>query len=151
MHSFGVRFQPLLTRWAAAAVLLTCSSAQAVNGNCEFRVVGTLTMNFTIDPSVDLPVVASVMPGQPAEIGNCRSVTMSVTADGGSNWLDGRRHLAQAGGGLIPYTLTPPPAMTAPGNNRWVPLVITGTIAPADFQNARAGIYSDRVVITVSP
>jgi hypothetical protein len=95
-------------------------------------------------------VVGSITAGQVARIGDCRNVTMSVTADQGQNFSGGRR-LARAGGGFIAYSLTLPAGQPAPGNNQYVPLVITGIIAPAAFQNAVAGVYSDRVVITVSP
>ena len=153
MHHPVVRRRPLLARCAATvAVLLACTSAQAVNGNCEFRVVGTMSMSFgTIDPSSTTAAIATITPGQVAQIGSCRNVTMSVTADQGRNFSGSRRLALGAGAAFIPYSLTLPANRPGPGNNNWVDLEITGTIAPADFQNAPAGVYSDSVVITVSP
>ena len=137
---------------AMAACLVPCHPAWANNGACMFRVVGTMTLAFgSIDPSSAANVVASITPATVAQIGDCKSVTMSITADNGQNFSGGRR-MAKAGGtDFIPYSLTLPPNQAAPGNNRYVGLVITGTITPAAFQNAGAGDYSDSVIITVSP
>lgn len=135
----------------AAAPFLVAGPALALNGSCEFRTVGTITLPFgNINPSASTNVVASITPGQMAEIGRCKDVTMSVTADQGQNFSGGRR-MARAGGGFIAYSLTLPAGQAAPGNGQYVPLVITGIIAPAAYQNAVAGFYSDSVVITVSP
>ncbi|HZY19762.1 MAG TPA: spore coat protein U domain-containing protein [Ramlibacter sp.] len=136
----------------AAALLLASAGAEARNGTCLFRTNGTMTMGFgTINPSATTNVVASITTGNVAQIGDCRGVTMAVTADDGSNFSGSRRMANAARTDFIPYALTLPANRTGPGNNNYVDLVITGTVTPAGFQNARAGAYTDRVVITVSP
>lgn len=145
--------RPVLAQLALAlGLLLSCGFAQANNGTCLFAARGTMTLGFgTIDPSSTTNAVATLTPGAVAQIGDCKGVTMTVTADNGSNY-NGSRQLADAArANFIAYSLTLPAPQPGPGNNRYVPLVITGTITPASFQNAPAGAYSDSVVITVSP
>lgn len=135
-----------------AAGLLLSGAALAKNNKCLFQAVGTMTLDFgTIDPSSSASAVATVTPGTVATIGDCTNGTMAVTADNGSNFSGGRRLADTAKANFIAYTLTLPASQPRPGNATYVPLLITGTILPADFQNAPAGGYSDSVVITVSP
>jgi spore coat protein U-like protein len=148
--------------WLLAAL----APAAAANGNCLFRVNGSLSLAFgALDPSVASNVVQSVTVGSvnSDQVGNCRTGSMTVTVGNGANFASGTRRLRN-GTNYIPYTLSSPPtapwtgsttgpwSRARPGNGTYVAMpTISGTILGTDYVNAAAGAYSDTVVITLSP
>ena len=141
-----------LTCYAAAGALLSlllCPTAFANGGSCGFKVAGNLQLNFgTLDPSsgvaVTRPVVAATVGSD--QVGSCNNVSMTVQARTGSVL-----ELTNGSGGIIPYTLTTFSA-PAPGNNTYTQLVLQGTVPPANYQNAPAGIYTQsNVFLDISP
>jgi spore coat protein U-like protein len=139
---------------SAGGLLFFCSALHAADVNCSFSANGTMGLSFgTIDPSSGGPVVSSVTAGAVAEVGECKNFTMSVTADNGLNiGPSGSRRMRNAAGtSFIPYALTMPANRPMPGNGRYVPVGITGTITAADYENAMVGSHSDSVIVTVAP
>ena len=141
----------------------------AANANCFFQTTGgILTLAFgNLDPSLASTVVATLSVGSANadRVGDCRpaSQTMTVTPGNGANFSGGFRRL-KSGANFIPYSLSSPPTApwtgttagpwtrSRPGNGVFVPLpAVTGTILGPDYINAAAGVYSDTVVLTVTP
>jgi hypothetical protein len=129
--------------------LVLCHPVFAKNRACKFQVTSDLKLNFgVIDPSsvapVSAPVVAVTVGSDQA--GDCKKLTMTVAARTGTVL-----QLTNGTGGVIPYSLTTF-TTAAPGNNKYSQVVLQGTITPANFQNAPAGLYSQsNVVLDVSP
>jgi spore coat protein U-like protein len=106
----------------------------------------------SLDPSSGATVNATVAAAtlQADEAGDCRNVTLSISADNGQNFSGGSRRLSN-GTDFIAYTLALPVSYAAPGNNRWLTYSFSGSITGTAYQNASAGSYSDTVVLSVSP
>jgi len=112
-----------------------------------------MTLAFgAIDPSSTTSKTASVTTTI-ACIGN-QPATFSITTDSGQHELGTGNFRMQNGAvatEFLPYSLSISPASaTVPQfTNRLI--TITGTIAPAQFQNVRFGSYADTVAITLNP
>lgn len=151
MHLTMPRFVSLTATLLAMAVLLgTATPAQAKGNQCFFQVKG-LSMSFgALTPGSGISAVAPLMGIQTA--GDCASGhTLTISGDNGLNH-NGRRNLKNAAGHLIPYTLNGlPQSFSGPGNGTYAPFNFSGLILWADYADATAGIYSDRVIISVDP
>lgn len=114
-----------------------------------FQTAGNLQLNFgALDPSsgatATSPVVAATLGSD--LVGDCKMLTMTVNARSGTVL-----QLTNGSGGVIPYTLTTFTA-PAPGNNKYVQLVLQGTIQPANYQNAPGGVYvQNNVFLDITP
>ncbi|MBE7939695.1 spore coat protein U domain-containing protein [Ramlibacter aquaticus] len=148
----------LLTPGARAAAVsllaiacLVAPPAYALNGTCTFEAKGLALSFGTLDPSsnttVTAPAAAATLHAD--QVGSCRGVTMMFSADNGLNF-NGSRQMTN-GTDFIPYSITLPASQPAPGNNKWITLIINGSVLGGSYQNASAGNYSDTVMITVSP
>lgn len=135
----------------AISMGLCGAPAFARNGSCAFQAKGLALSFGTLDPSsgvtVTAPAAAATLNADQA--GDCRRVTMVFSADNGLHFNGSRR--MSNGTDTIPYSLTLPASQTAPGNNKYIRFVISGTVQPSAYQNASAGQYSDSVTITVTP
>ena len=84
--------------------------------------------------------------------GNVASLVV-IVVDGGLSPTGGGvrqlRHTTVATE-LIPYALTVSPQVISIPKNTDQTIDITGSIAPADFQSAAAGSYSDTVVLSIN-
>ena len=141
---------------AAIACLLGMPSPAAANGNnCRFEARG-LSMSFgNLDPSnavgKTVPVAAATL--QADRWGECiSSNTMTLAGGNGQNFSGGSRNMRNAAGDLIPYNLVGlPQSRTAPGNNTFVTFTFNGTLNATAYQNASMGLYTDTVLISVTP
>ena len=123
-----------------------------VQGTCKFFTpVQTLSFG-TIDPSS-----TAALTGSGATVSyKCTKGTLAtgVTLGNGLNFLSGSRRMGN-GTDFIPYTLSlTGGAATGGGFGSGVAasaLTFTGGVAVADFQNVSAGLYSDTVVMTLTP
>jgi len=133
----------------AASTTHTLDVSASVNGVCRFDGPGPTALAFgAIDPTSTSAVTAT------ADVNfKCTSGTTSSISKAGANDSGGHR-LKDAGTNYIPYTAT----MTgdaqagtgfAAGQEKMV--TIDGSIAPADFQNAVAGPYTDTLTLTITP
>ena len=52
---------------------------------------------------------------------------------------------------FMAYSLSLSPAAATIVKNTTQNITVSGTVVPADFQNAAAGAYSDTVVLTLDP
>lgn len=138
----------LLAAWLAGPAL-------ARDSVCQFQASGTLTLAFaTLDPSAAAAATATATAGtvQQRSVGDCQ-VALAVGIQSSANF-DGVNHRLRhsAGADYIPYTISvsyggPMP----PGNNRYYPITVQGSIAASSYVNATAGTYSDSVVVQVTP
>ena len=149
---------------AAAALLLfvrtdICEAQYAVQAsatilsknNCSFTTT-TGTLNFpAIDPSSSSNVSGSVLLTFSCN-GSGNPVVYSITSDDGLHKLGtGQPQMANTGAtAFLAYALNTPISGSTPKNTS-TNVTITGTITPAQFQNALATSYADTVVLTVSP
>jgi hypothetical protein len=121
--------------------------------NCRFNDAGPSTLAFgAIDPTSASPATASTGIGFRCT-GSSALATFFVASDDG---------LYQTGPGqprmrhntvtteFLRYSLNLPATGSVPKNTAQT-LTVVGTIAPADFANARAGTFADSVVLTISP
>lgn len=152
--------------WLVAALLLVFGApARADTGqlvvsavvlsksNCKFRSSAT-ALNFgTIDPSSGSQATASTTV-QIKCAGSASSATYSIQAgDGLYSTGPGLRRVRNTTTTteFMPYTLSLSPASATIPKNAAQTITVSGTIAPADFQNAAVGGYSDTVVLTLNP
>lgn len=144
--------------WALVIALGAGTVHAQGNGNgvdlmCEFRARG-LSLNFgALNPSsgANVTAMASAATMNADQAGDCTGMAMTITGDSGQNFLLTRRLRNAATGDFIAYTLTLPGALTAPGNNRYTAFTLQGSIQGTDYANASAGLYSDSVLITITP
>ena len=143
----------LITGCMACVLAASLSPAFAADKKCNFQATG-LSLSFgTLDPSSGAPVNAlfAVVGLNANAVGDCDAVSMVMSGDNGL-WFDGNRRMRNARGDFIPYTLSVPSnAVPGPGNNKYLPFVISGVIAGSAYANASAGNYTDTVIISVTP
>jgi spore coat protein U-like protein len=140
---------------AAGSHVLGISAIVVSAGNCRFNNAGPSALAFgAIDPSSGANSTASVNIDYKCSGGGAApTITWAVTSDDGlyktAPNSPRMRHTVNAGA-YLKYTLNTPLSGTSPKNVNQT-LTVTGTVAPADFQNALAGAYADTVVLTIAP
>jgi len=131
---------------AVGAVVLSAS-------NCKFRSGAGSVLPFgAINPASLTNATASVTLVIRCQ-GSAATASYAVTAnDGlyGTGPGQPRMRHAVTPTEFLPYTLNTPLSGTTP-KGADTNVVITGTITPAQFQNALAGAFSDTVVLTLLP
>jgi spore coat protein U-like protein len=138
---------------AIAALGMGTAPAFAADGSCTFRGGGAALGFATLDPSAAATVTVPITLGT-LEVGDCnpKNQTLTITADNGENFGAGSRRMANGSGSYIAYSLSGLP-LTAnrPGNNAYATFTFNGTVLGTAYENAMAGSYSDRVIISVTP
>lgn len=132
---------------------ITVSATILSKSICKFDSAAATLAFGNLDPGNPLDVSAATTVGFRC-IGSAPIATFSITDDDGQYDtgpdLNRMRH-AVSTTDFLPYTFAlSPESGTVPKN---VPQVVTiqGTVRGADYQNALAGNYSDRVVVTLLP
>jgi hypothetical protein len=145
---------------AGAATAQAGSNSLAVTatviskGVCKFQ-TSSATLNFgTINPASTATATASTtIQVRCTGAGSNSTVTYSLAAGNGLYPLGaGLRQMRNTTTTteFMAYSLTVPPGATIP-KNTITNVTISGSVAPAAFQNAAAGGYSDTVVLTLDP
>lgn len=137
-------------------MLVAAAPAALANGNqCSFQALG-LSMGFgLLDPSTGatktVPVAAATLFAD--RWGSCRTgTTMTLSGGNGLNFNAGMRNMKNAAGDLIAYNLASlPQSRPGPGNNTYVSFTFSGTVVGTAYQDAAAGVYSDTVILSVTP
>ncbi len=146
-------FAAVASAHAAGTATLSIGATILSAGNCRFNTAGPTALAFGgIDPSAPTDVTGN------AQIlfrcnGSVGTAVYSVTSDDGlyetGPGASRMRHVTDTSS-YLPYTLNTPIAGSVPRNTDTM-LTVTGTIRVADFQNARAGNYTDTVVLSIAP
>ena len=138
---------------SAATYGLTVGATVLSASNCKFRTAAGSVLAFgNIDPSSGVNRVASVNLTIRCG-GSAATASWALTSNDGLYGVgpgQPRMRHAVTPTEYLPFALNTPISGTAPKNVDTV-LTITGTITPAQFQNALAGAYADTVVLTLSP
>jgi spore coat protein U-like protein len=139
---------------AADSNLVSVTATVITKGNCTFR-SRNYTLNFgSLDPvnPIDKSVSTSIIFRCQAQ-GNA-PITFAIKDDEGlyETGPDAprMRHATQFTE-YLPYRLTLNPVSGTVPKTVDQTLTVTGTIQGVDYQDAVAGTYSDRVVITIEP
>lgn len=132
---------------ASAAGSTNLAVTASVTGTCKFSAASTPLAFGAIDPSsvVNAGATASVLY-------KCtkNTVSLGVTATGGLT----RNMTGPLVTDLLPYTLAlagDTGTGTGFGAGQDLTLAVTGTITPAQFQNAAVGAYSENVTLNITP
>lgn len=160
LQSRGLSFQALdvedllrlITRCLGTALLLGVAVAAHANGNnCLFQSKGLFMSFGTLDPSSGRDVVVAVSGANTA--GDCApGQPMTISGDNGLNYNGSRNMRSLATGTLIPYSLNGLPLnLSGPGNGSYAPFSFNGTVLWSAYANAPAGLYTDTVIISVTP
>lgn len=153
-------------RCALALAALCCgSTAQADSGSLPVSAVVLSRSTCRIDGPSNLTLAFGAI--DPASLANATGTvsttircngsdnlaTFSFVAGNGQNLLAGSRRMRHAVvlTEFLAYDLAISPASATIAKGTTQLITITGTITPAQFQNARAGVYSDTVAITLTP
>jgi hypothetical protein len=140
-----------LTLIAMAGTAMADTNALTVNaqvvGTCKFS-TATSTLSFgTLDQTLTTPATAQTIP----TFWCTKGATATITSNDGANALGTQKRL-KSGTDYIDYSLTLAAASTTgAGKTSPIDLTIDGTIANAAYVNAPAGIYSDTVLINITP
>ena len=151
---------------AAAAVALSSAGAIAADtyslaigatvlskSNCKFSTAAGATLAFgAIDPSGSTNATASTSLTFSCA-GSAATAAYSISSDDGlyaSGPAQPRLRHTVTTTQFMAYTLNTPLSGTTPKNTATT-VTITGTITPANYQNALLGNYSDTIVLTLSP
>lgn len=139
---------------AADSASITVSANVLSRALCFFLSGNTLAINVpTINPSGTATMSGSVNTSFWC-IGATPQVSYSATAsDGNHSPGPGLRRMQH---GTVPaeyldYSLAITPAAGLVNRFTTVNVVVTASVPAAAYQNARAGSYSDRVVLTIAP
>ena len=137
----------------AATYGVTVGATVLSASNCKFRTAAGSVLAFgNIDPSTGANRTATVNLTIRCG-GSAATASWAITADNGLYGVgpgQPRMRHAVTPAEYLPFTLnTPITGISAKNVDTVVP--ITGTITPAQFQNALAGNYADTIVLTLSP
>ncbi len=145
---------------AAAAGSHTVSVGATVlsKNKCSFENPGPTDLLFgAIDPSVAVNNTATALIAFKC-VGKDSMVTYSITSGDGLYGTSGALRMRHATDPtqFLPYSLNLPQSATVPKGGPPGPptthtLTVTGTILPANFQNALVGLYTDTVILTIAP
>jgi spore coat protein U-like protein len=143
---------PSGTVLAAGSHTVTVGAVVTSNHNCRFN-TATSTLAFgNIDPSSAVNATATVTIGYRCT-GGGPTAFWSITSDDGLHETGVNaprmRHTVNPAE-FLPYTLNVPAAGSAPRNVNQT-FTLNGTITPSQFAAARAGGYSDTVVLSITP
>lgn len=160
---------PRLGRWWLAATALLWGAAQPAlagdsaiisvgatvlsNNNCKFHTPRAATLAFG---NIDLASTANATATATLTLrcgGASPTVTYALNHDSGlhKTGVNANRAKHATLNEFLAYTLTLTPASGSIPKNTDQLITLTGTITPANFQNATAGAYADTVVLTLSP
>ena len=139
------------TAQAANSVVMDVSATVLSKSNCKFP-NGALTLPFgAIDPSGTSNASASATTTFSCA-GSAPNATFLITQDGGLFNASGNRlQHATVAGAFLRYSLNLTPTSGTVAKNTTQTVTISGTIAPADYQQAIAGNYADTVTLTITP
>jgi hypothetical protein len=141
------------TASAAAAAALACLMVTSAYANCRFQsgsTTGAMGFGTLVPGSGATATAQTVLHIRCSPSGDFPLLTVSFTsANGGA----GTYQLARMGGGALiayglGYSAVPDSSTPARIDAR---LTITGTIAPAAYNNALSGAYLDTLTILVGP
>lgn len=142
-----------LTAQAAGSSSLAVSAVLLSKSNCKFA-AGAMVLDFgTLNPSSTSNATATATKGFSCE-GAAPIATFTISAGNGLHSTGpGARRLQHAtlATEFMAYALTLSPTSATVLKGSAQTLTVTGTIVPADFQNSPAGVYSDTVIITLTP
>lgn len=137
----------------AAGFDLTVGATVLSASNCKFRTgKGSVLAFGNIDPSSATNRTASVNLRIRCN-GSAALASYSITAGNGLHGTgpgQPRMQHAVTATEFLAYAIDAPFTGTTPKGATTV-VAITGTITPAQFQNALAGNYTDTIVLTLSP
>ncbi len=136
---------------AANTIAMSVSATVLSKSNCKFP-NGSIVLAFgVIDPSGLSNAIASTSTTFSCG-GSTATATFLITQDGGLHNASGNRlQHATVPGAFLPYSLNLTPSTGTVPKIVTQTLTITGTIVPADYQQAIAGNYADTVTLTISP
>lgn len=143
----------LLPGWAVVTHALNIGATVMPEGNCRFDNAGPTALAFgTIDPSSTVEKTATASIGYRCTAGT-PAVTWFVTSDSGQfgtgPGAPRMRHTTDTTR-FVRYSLSFPASGTS-STNTTLDVVVSGTIAVADFRDAAAGSYADSIVLTITP
>lgn len=133
---------------------LTVSAVVLSKSNCNITSGNALTLPFgQIDPSSAADATATVTASIRCNGGaNLATFSFSLGDGNHSTGRDARRMQHDLlTTEFLPYSLTATPNSATIAKGATQLITISGTITPAQFQNARVGFYSDTVRITLTP
>lgn len=138
---------------AAGTHAVAVSAAVLSNSNCRFANAGPSTLAFgVIDPTSATPATVSIGIGIRCN-GGPPMATYGIVSDDGLHETGPGNHRMRHATVLtdyLPYTLNVPASASIPRNTNQT-FTLVGTVPVAAFENARAGNYTDSVVLTISP
>jgi len=147
-----------LASLALLATLIATPPAWARGNNCVFRSSIQIQLGFgTLDPSRGFAVQqrATAARNEDLDVGDCApGQRMTLRVEGGQHDAAGRLRMQHAlrPNSYLPYAVSlTPTVQRAPGNGNYISLQLTGSIEPADLADAPAGLYSDVLLLSVTP
>ncbi len=140
---------------AAASGQLVVSATVLSKGSCHFRSTPATLAFGTIDPASTVAATAATsVVVRCSGSGNSSTVTYSLAAGNGLYPLGAglrRMRHATVPTAYMAYALSLTPAGATIPKGQDFTITVSGTVAPADFQDAAAGAYSDTVVLDLNP
>lgn len=130
---------------------LTVSAVVLSKSNCRFT-TGAASISLAIDPSSASPASASASVSFSCA-GSASTAAWALSNDSGLHGASAsalRMRHASAPADFLPYVLSYPTNGTT-SKNVTQTVTLSATVAPADFQNALPGAYSDRITLSLLP
>lgn len=138
---------------AAGGYTLAIGATVLSKSNCKFTTAAGSTLAFgAIDPSGAVNATASTNLVINC-VGSAATAAYSIISNDGlysTGPAQPRLRHTVTTTAFMSYALNTPVSGTTPKNTATT-VTITGTITPANYQNALAGSYADTVVLTLSP
>lgn len=138
---------------AADGIGVSVNAAVLSKNNCKFQGSSTPALAFgNIDPASTTPATASasltIRCGGAAPIATYALEHDSGLHDTAPNAMRMKHATLNE---YLPYTFTLTPASGSVAKNTNLTIAVAGSVAPASFQAATIGAYTDTVVVTLNP
>lgn len=140
--------------FAADSNIVSVTATVISRGNCTFC-SKTATLDFgSLDPGSPIDKSASTTIIYRCQAQGNSPITFAITDDDGlyeaGPDAPRMRHTTQPTE-YLPYSLVLSPTSGTVPKTKEFPLTVTGTVRGVDYQDARIGSYSDRVVVSIEP
>ena len=138
---------------AAGSAIVSVGATVLSKNNCKFNHPPSATLAFgNIDPSSSANATATATLTIRCG-GASPTVSYALNHDSGlhETGVNANRMKHATLNEYLPYAFALSPSSATIPKNTNQTITITGTMTPANFQNAAMGTYADTVVVTVSP
>ena len=138
----------------AASATHDLAVSATVTGNCRFNAASGTTLTLANSAGSIDPSLATDATGTANVLYRCTKGTVASVTAGNGLHFSGSRRVSLDASNYMPYTLSLSGCNatgTGHGAGKDLTCAVSGAITAANHQNATSGVYTDTVVLSITP